>query len=199
MTLTALGKEKAVCDPSSEGILHSYEAVVQNKNTGFHLNCLIGLYQSGSGFTAILAGTALRPLMGGHALQGRTMDAETKKAAKQLQALALKAADPVQDSFLSQYSKGTWGTYTLFCNPQSSEFCTLFLPDEKQVMKESALIGSSSMILLRTAYLKLSGEDRKLVEDRIRNLYQSISTNDPLKRKVIDQIYQELFLQMPTG
>lgn len=89
--------------------------------------------------------------------------------------------------------EGTWGYYERMCNPKDAESCIVFLPDEEQIKAESPIIGSSSMILLKNAYAKLAGEDRKFVETRIRNLYKSISKKETLKRKTIEQIYQELF------
>ncbi|MGZ5279881.1 MAG: hypothetical protein ACXWC9_08065, partial [Pseudobdellovibrionaceae bacterium] len=181
------------CETSADGIMQSYNAILENRQASEHLQCLLHLHKSSSGITKSLTSRALRPLLGGDALAGRQLDAQTKQAADRLHKNALSASDVVHESFLSEFTQGTWGFYNLFCKPKNQEFCTLFLPDESQVKKESALLGSSSLILLRTAYLELKGSDRKLIESRIRNLYLSISKEDVLKRKVIEQIYQELF------
>jgi len=181
------------CEANADGIMQAHNGILANQQTSEHLQCLLQIHKSSSGITKSLANRALRPLLGGSPLAGRQLDDKTRQAAERLHKNALTAPDVVHESFLTEFAQGTWGFYDLFCKPNHQEFCTLFLPDETQVKKESALLGSSSLILLRTAYLDLKGSDRKLIESRIRNLYFSISKEDALKRKVIEQIYQELF------
>ncbi len=191
---TAKGSTRPLdCDASSDRIMQAYNAVLAGQKTSENLQCLLDLHQSGSGMTKMLAADALRPLLGGKALAGRRLDFQTRATVQRLQKQAMTASDVVHESFLTEFARGSWGFYDLFCKPQSAEFCTLFLPDEEQVKKQSPLLGSSSLILLRTAYLGLQGDNQKQVETRLRNLYVSIPQNDLLKRKVIEQIYQELF------
>jgi hypothetical protein len=181
------------CEASPERIMQAYNAVISDQKTSENLQCLLTLHQSGSGLIKLLAGDALRPLLGGKALAGRTLNSQNQATVQRLQKEALATADVVHESFLTEYARGTWSFYDLFCKPQNADSCTLFLPDEEQIKKQSSLLGSSSLILLRTAYLGLQGENQKQVETRLRNLYASIPQNDLLKRKVIEQIYQELF------
>jgi hypothetical protein len=184
-TLAAPSKE---CEMSADGIMASYNAILDQKNSEKSLQCLLTIHREASGILKSLAAAALRPLMGGMPLAGRKLNSQNKKTTE---ALIKKALD--QDTLLQDYATGTWGFYDLFCKEKTSEYCTLFLPDESQVLRESALIGSSSMLLLRTAYLHLQGSEKMIVEERLRQLYQRISSRDTLKRKTIDNIYQELF------
>jgi hypothetical protein len=184
------------CDYSSEGVRKAYDQILAHypkPQAVPHFQCLLEIHKNSSGVLKILAGDALRPLMGGHALAGRGVEKNSKKMAQLLKKVALRSPDVIHDSFLQDYTDGAWGFYDLFCKPPVTEHCFVFLPDEKQIQTENDLFGSSSMMILRNAYLTLQGKDRELVADRIKNLYQKISQDDFLKRKIIDQIYQELF------
>ncbi len=188
------------CEMTTDQIMTSYNEIVKSKNPEEPLQCLLALHKNGSGILKSMAASALRPILGGKALAGRILDFKVKRVSKRLQTLALQADDLIHDSFLSKVSEGTWGFYDLFCKTKDKQFCTLFLPDETQIHTESSLAGSSSLIVLRTAYLSLNGSDRKFVEQRLRNLYLTISKRDALKRKTIEQIYGELFgMELPAG
>jgi hypothetical protein len=197
---TAFAKSTSECEPDAEGIMKAYNGIVENLESEKSFHCLLQIHKKATGITKYLAADALRPLLGGHALAGRQLNDKTKAAVQKFQKEAMRSPDVIHESFLTDYAQGTWGFYDLFCQAPNKEFCTTFLPDEKQVLRESELIGSSSMILLREAYLKLQGQDKKFVETRIKKLYIQISKRDPLKRKVIEQIYQELFgVKIPLG
>jgi hypothetical protein len=94
---------------------------------------------------------------------------------------------------MAAHSRGSWGFYALFCEQGDVEFCTTFLPDESRVKEESPLLAASSMILLRKAFYVLKGKQKQEVADRIKQIYRDIPLDNSLKRKVIDQIYSEIF------
>ncbi len=199
-TVQAISAPVMDCEPDTEGIMKAYTGLTEDQDFETNLRCLLKIHETSTGITKYLAADALRPLMGGKALAGRKLNAKTQAVVEKFKKSAMNSPDLIHQSLLTEYTKGTWGFYDLFCKGPNPENCTTFLPDEKQVLKESELIGSSSMILLRTAFLHLKGKDQQFVENRLRKLYVTVPQREPLKRKVIEQIYQELFgIKLPLG
>jgi len=81
----------------------------------------------------------------------------------------------------------------LFCEQGNIEFCATMLPNENQVTTESPLLAASSMIMLRKAYYLLEGKQKAEIAARIKQIYRTLPLDKSLKRRVIDEIYSELF------
>lgn len=99
----------------------------------------------------------------------------------------------LDNSLMAAHSRGAWGFYKLFCEQGDIEYCATMLPSEDQVKKESDLLAASSMLTLRKAYYILDGKQKDEIAARIRQIYRNLPLDKSLKRKVIDQIYSELF------
>lgn len=189
----------AECEFSPEGIMKVQRQILRQaetvkKSTDLAhavrgpLDCLLKIQLKGPGLLRPLASAALRPLLGGQALQGTTNDSRHEKIAKALTATSLQ-----DRKFLKKYTRGQWSYYDLFCKLKDQSNCGVFLPSDKQIQEESPLIGASSLLLLRSAYKILHGKPKQQVAQQIKDLHQKITDSDPLKKQVIDEIYQEFF------
>jgi hypothetical protein len=157
------------------------------------LACMLQMQTESDGMSRYMASSFLRPLLGGAQTPGLTKDPRYKVVSHVLEELAMHASDGVQRSFVTEFSQGDWRFYTLFCEQGNTEFCSIFLPDESKVSAEAPLLAAASMLRLRKAYQVLKGEQRELVAQRLKNLYRDIPRSSALKRKFIEQIYNELF------
>lgn len=163
------------------------------------LACILKMQSEGGGLSQYLANSFLAPLMGAGNPAGIITDRRYKTVAKALEELSVRTADATRRSFVSEFSKGDWRFYTLFCEQGNTEYCSVFLPDEKKVKSEAPLMAAASMLRLKTAYSVLKGKQRELIAKRIKNLYREIPENDRLRRKFIEEIYRELFEEIPLS
>lgn len=194
------------CD-LSPGSLNKYEqeiliaAEAKNyKAMAQPMACILQMQTENEGMARYLAHSYLRPLLGGGQISGVEKDPRYKLIAEVFEKLALRSNDVVQKSFVTEFSRGEWRFYTVFCEQGDTQYCSTFLPDEKKVSAEPPLIAAASMMRLRKAYQVLKGEQRDIAATRLKNLYKEIPKTDALKRKFIDQIYNELFQkQIPLG
>lgn len=162
--------------------------------------CLLEIQEKSEGYLKVLANSFLRPFMGSGQIAGVPLDQRYATVSRLLKRLTELNKDPVHTSLLEAHARGEWGLYKLFCEQGSVEYCSEFLPDEKLIGKMNSMTGASSMILLKVAYLKLRGPQQNKVAERLRNLYRTIGNEDQLKRRVIEDIYRELFsAPMPVG
>jgi hypothetical protein len=158
------------------------------------LVCILKMQQDSEGFSRYLSSSFLRPMFGGGQTPGTQSDPRYQVVAKVLEQLAMRPADVIERSVVAEFSKGDWNFYTLFCEKGNTEYCSIFLPDEKRVKSEAPLLAAASMMRLRKAYQVLNGQQRDLIAARIKKLHHDIPHSDALKRKFIDQIYDELFV-----
>lgn len=164
------------------------------------LACILQMQTESEGVARYLSNSYLRPLLGGPHPPGVVKDPRYKIISEMLEKLALHTNDVVQRSFVTEFSRGDWRFYTLFCEKGDTQFCSVFLPDEGRVRDESPLLAAASMMRLRKAYQVLQGEQRDVAAQRLKNLYRDIPKSESLKRKFIEQIYSELFQdQLPLG
>ena len=197
---------QADCDLSSDS-LNRYEDEILRaaeakdyKKIAPPLACILQMQSESEGFDRYLSSSFLRPLLGGSQTPGTEKDPRYQIVAQVMEQLAMHAKDGVQRSFVTEFSRGDWRFYTLFCEQGNTEFCSRFLPDEHKVSSEPPLLAAASMMRLRKAYQVLKGEQRELVAKRIKNLYRDIPQSDLLRRKFIEEIYGELFQnQIPLG
>lgn len=205
LTATFLASATAKeCDDSAGSLMHYERQVLQAANAGKDsakkylemdepLACILKLQSEGEGMDRYLSASFLRPLLGGYQTPGTVKDPRYQTVAKALEQLALRSNDAVGKSFVSEFSRGDWRFYTLFCEKGDTGDCIDFLPDEKRVKSEAPLLAAASMLRLRQAYRVLSGKQRDRVAQRLKNLYREIPQESRLQRKFIDQIYQEIF------
>lgn len=189
----------AICD-FAPGSLMRYEreilkaAEAQNfKKMAQPLACILQMQSDSEGFARYLSHSFLRPLLGGAQIGGVPKDPRYKVVSQVLEQLALKADDGVQKSFVTEFSRGEWRFYTLFCEKGNTDHCSDFLPDEIKVKDEAPILAAASMLRLRKAYQVLKGPQRDLIAQRLKNLHRDIPKTSALQRKFIDQIYEELF------
>lgn len=157
------------------------------------LTCLIEIQQKGEGLTKYIANSFLQTFLGAGQIKGVPLDDRYKQVSDLLVKMAEYSKDPAHMLMLEAHSKGEWGLYSLMCEKGSTEYCSDFLPEAGKISAQPPLIAASSMLLLKTAYFKLSGEQQRKVGQRIRSLYESIDKNDVLKRRVIESIYKDVF------
>ncbi len=157
------------------------------------LNCVLQIQAKAQGYLQMMANSFLKPLMGGGQVRGVPADKRYALFAREMTRVAEQSSHVLRDSLPAAHLRGAWGMYQGFCGPQNNVYCTDFLPNESLIDGQSPLLGASSMIMLRQAYFALDGPAREDVANRIRRLYERTPTSDVLKRKVINEIYQELF------
>lgn len=159
--------------------------------------CILQMQSENEGMARYLAHSYLRPLLGGGQISGVEKDPRYKVISDVFEQLTLRTNDVVQKSFVTEFSRGEWRFYTIFCEQGDTQYCSTFLPDEKKVGAEPPLLAAASMMRLRKAYQVLKGEQREIAASRLKRLYKEIPRSDSLKRKFIDQIYSELFARDP--
>jgi len=157
------------------------------------LACLLEIQEHGEGDLKIFANSFLRPILGGAQTPGVPTDPRYKIIADELTKISNHVTHPMDRGVLAAHSRGAWKLYALFCEQGDVEFCTTFLPDQNRIEEESPLLASSSMLILRQAYHSLSGKQKDEVAERIKQIYKTLPMDNSLKRKMIDQIYSELF------
>jgi hypothetical protein len=192
-----------VCDLSSDGLnlyeqrilTHSHELKTTEgaAKIAEPLRCMFEIQKRGEGVTRYFAQSFLRPMLGGPQTPGVPKDTRYKDVAAFLEKFTLQSEDAANRSVVTEYAKGDWGFYVLFCEQGDTSFCTDFLPDENQVKADPPLLAAASILRLRKAYQVLRGKDRETVAKKIKTLYREIPRHDHLQRKFIDQIYNELF------
>lgn len=164
-----------------------------------HLACIFRIHQEAEGMTKIFADGFLRTLFGGPKATGMKKDFRYEKVTKALIEHSLDAKDPINSSPMSEYMKGGWAFYKLMCQDGDTQFCATFLPDEKLVKDQTPMLSAASMLTLREAYLGLGGKQKQEVAERIKNIYFRLPDRNGLRRKVIDEIYFELFQSKQMG
>lgn len=195
----------------TEDALRNYEARILNAAADFKkhtdsskllkitepLSCILEIQEKSSGWLQYLANSFLRPIFGGAQIQGVPKDDRYAIIARELAKITQHSPDILNDSVVAAHSRGAWNFYKLFCEQGDIEYCVTFLPDEEQIKVQSPLLAASSMLMLRKAYSVLKGKQKEEVADRIRRIYDQTPAGPDLKRRVIEQIYSELFLK-PT-
>jgi hypothetical protein len=157
------------------------------------LLCLLQNYKNETGFTRYVAGTCLRRLWGGAEIQGFHRGKNYELALQQLIGHQINRQDLLKNSELSVYAMLQWEEYQPFCKGVTAESeCVELLPDSAKIREQSELLGSTSMMTLLSAYKQFSGSTKQRVADLITKLYREIPKDQPLKRKVIEQIYREM-------
>ena len=192
------------CDTSDDSMLGYQAEVLRSveknalddrswlKSVEFPLSCLLIGQKENGGMSKYFAGSFLRPLLGAEEINGLPQDDRFKKVSEILARLTLKEENITQSSVLAEFAQGEWGFYSP-CDRKKNKACPIFLPDEKDIKDGAPLIAAASMMHLQKAYLALDGKEKREVEKRIKNLYRNIPRDSRLKRKVIDEIYAELF------
>lgn len=157
------------------------------------LQCILKIQEKAEGSLKLLANSFLRPLLGGPQNPGVPADARYQILARELTKLTAHAPDLMNSSIPAAHARGRWSFYALFCAKGNLEFCVDFLPNAEQINVESPVLAASSLMVLRQAYHSLKGNPREQVAARIKELYLHIPMDGSLKRKVIEQIYTEIF------
>ena len=157
------------------------------------LLCILEIQEMESGLVKYFANSFLRPIFGGPQINGVPKDPRYKIIADELTKISVHSTHLLDDSIMATHSRGAWSFYSLFCEQGNVEYCTAFLPDEDRIKIESPLLAASSMIMLRKAFYLLKGKQKEEVADRIKQIYKTTPLDSALKRKVIEQIYSELF------
>lgn len=168
---------------------HDYKKMAQG------LSCILKMQSESEGMARLFANSFLRPMMGGKQIQHDAIKKDPRYliVAKALEDLMLRQPSAIQESFISEFSRGDWRFYTLFCEQGDTEYCSRFLPEKEMVKAQSPLIAAASMLRLRKAFTVLKGEQKEQVAQRLKDLYRDIPASDRLKRKFIEEIHRELF------
>lgn len=157
------------------------------------LHCLLQNYKNEGGYVRYSAGACLRRLMGAPEIKGFHRGKNYDYALKALIFRQIAKKDLLHDSELSFFAAAEWDEYQPFCQGiAAEEDCVELLPNQKQIQKQSELLGASSMMVLRSAYKQFSGDTKKRVQDLIVKLYMETPKEQYLKRKVINEIYREM-------
>jgi len=204
MALSTLQAQALVCQDTPEG-MYTYQdkiLAMAKKNVKIHaftksieepLLCLLQNYKNETGMTRYVAGACLRRLLGGAEIQGFQRGRSYDLVLKKLITQQISRKDLLKNSELSIYAMAQWEEYQPFCKGITAEGdCVELLPDSHKIREQSELLGASSMMVLRSAYKQFSGQTKRRVEELIVRLYREIPKEQYLKRKVIEQIYQEM-------
>lgn len=187
------------CDLDVESLNHYELEILESaaakdfKRMALPLACVLRMQSESAGMARYLSSSYLRPLLGGTQPPGIDPDPRYKVVARALEHLAMRSRDGVRESFVAEFARGDWRFYSLFCEQGNTEYCSAFLPDEKKIRSEPPVLAAASMMRLRKAFQVLRGSQRDLVAQRLKNLYRDLPKSDPLKRKFIEEIYQDLF------
>jgi hypothetical protein len=192
VTAVSIAAAAEPCEISANAVM-KYETrilsaiVSQPEKIDQPLKCLLEIQQKGEGETKYFAHKFLRPFFGGEMAkyQGLKKDFRYDLVTKRLEQNPAFAVE--------QFAKGDWDFYRLFCEKGDVSFCADFVPDEHNVKDDQPLLAAASILKLRQAYLVLKGEQRQVIAQRIRNLHKTIPAQDKIKRRFIDQVFQELF------
>jgi hypothetical protein len=192
------------CDPSDDAMLGYQDEILRSvekkpaddkawlKDVSYPLTCLLQNQNQNQGLEKYFAGSFLRPLLGADQIEGLPKDKRFKKVSEILSHMTLAAENSSQSSVLAEFAQGEWGFYSP-CDRKKNKKCPIFLPEEKDIRDDAPLIAAASMLHLQKAYLALDGKEKREVEKRIKSLYKTIPKTSRLKRKVINEIYAELF------
>lgn len=156
------------------------------------LACVLDIQEKSDGQLKYFANSFLRPVLGGPQTRGMPPDPRYKIVARELNRIS-EHANLLDNSVMAAHSRGAWGFYSLFCEQGNVEFCTTFLPSDEQIKIESPLLAVSSMLMLRKAFYVLNGKQKAEIAERIKQLYKVTPSGGGLKRRMIEQIYSELF------
>jgi hypothetical protein len=203
-----LAASAETCDISRDGLMKYEQRILiaadlfAKKHDSRHLlkiteplSCLLEIQEGGEGELKLLANSFLRPILGGPQIRGVPKDRRYKIIADELTKISKYTPQILDQGIMAAHSRGAWKLYALFCEQGDVEYCTTFLPDKESIRDESPLLAASNMILLRKAYYTLKGKQKDEVAERIKQIYQSLPLDQGIKRKVIDEIYSELFKQ----
>lgn len=162
--------------------------------------CILRMQMESQGLSNYMAHSFLGPLLGGEITPGLKKDVRYQKVTKALEKLSLKASHNLRNSFVTVFSQGEWKTYSLFCEQGNTSYCSDFMPDVKKIKEEPPLLAAASMLRLKQAYTVLKGPQKDLIASRLKKLFSEIPLNDPVRRKFIEEIHQELFeVQIPLS
>lgn len=158
------------------------------------LQCLIETYKNSEDLlTKYIAGSCLQRLMGGPELPGFKKTANYKVIYNSLINQQLASGALLNKSEIANLALGKWHEYTDFCKGSVTEkMCSELLPTTERIKDQNELLGATSMLILKNAYHHFKGSTKKKIARQIERLYKETSINDPLKRRVIDQIYKDL-------
>jgi hypothetical protein len=158
------------------------------KKISHPLRCLLRGREMTTGLDQYLAGAFLEPLMGGEIPNKLPDDVRYRKVAEIFHRLSLNSPNILNDSVVADFAQAEWGIYEGW-----GQGFSVFMPNENSIQSRPPLMAASSMIHLKKAYLVLQGKERQEVANRIKNLYETTPKDSVLQRKVIDQIYREIF------
>ena len=193
------------CDDSTEALLGYQKQILSAAHSTSNseqflqrsaepLRCLLQIYSHSDGVTKFLAGSCLKPLWGGPEHKLLRKDKNYDKALKAFFEKSLNDPDLLKQSELTAFADADWGDYQNFCQGSVSEnMCLELLPDAGHIRAQSEMLGASSLLVLRHAYRQFSGKNKKQVATLIARLYRDIPREDRLKRRVIEEIYLEIF------
>lgn len=163
------------------------------------LQCLLETYKiSEDLLMKYVAGSCLQRLMGGPELPGFKKTASYKIVYNSLINQQLASGALLSKSEIANLASGKWHEYTDFCKGSVTDaMCAELLPTTGRIKDQNELLGATSMIILKNAYNHFKGPTKKKIAHQIERLYKETSINDPLKRRVIDQIYKDLHRPQP--
>lgn len=179
------------CDLSLDGI-RKYEHRILNSDSpqvrNESLACLFAIQNQADPDTRYLANAYLRVLLGGPLVKDVPPNPKYPDITRRFEEQALKG-----DSLVQEFAAGDWQFYKLFCEEGDLSHCATMIPDEDRIQKQTPLIAAGSLLHLRQAYLLVTGEQKKQIAERIKNLYAKIPKQAKIQRRYIEKIYAELF------
>ncbi|KHD90063.1 MAG: hypothetical protein OM95_00655 [Bdellovibrio sp. ArHS] len=158
------------------------------------LRCLVETYKDSDDLlTKYVAGACLQRLMGGPEVKGFNRNKAHDVVYQSLINQQLEQSALLTKSEIADFAQGKWQEYIDFCKGSVTELlCSELLPSNDRIQLQNEMLGATSMLVLKSAYHQFSGETKKKIHQQITKLYRETSKNSPLKRRVIDQIYQEI-------
>lgn len=158
------------------------------------LGCLLEAYKTNDDFlTQYVAGSCLQRLMGGPEIAGFKKMRKHEIIYESLFNQQLSSGDILTKSEVAALASGKWMEYIKFCRGTvTEELCKELLPTNEHIKQQNELLGATSMLVLKSAYLHFSGDAKNQVLAQIKRLYQETSRSSVIKRRVIEEIYKDL-------
>ncbi|KYG61538.1 hypothetical protein AZI86_17680 [Bdellovibrio bacteriovorus] len=157
------------------------------------LHCLTEAYANSEDLlTKYVAGACLQRLMGAPEIKGFKVNRGYKIVKEAIINQQLLSSNLLQKSEIADLASGKWSDYVVFCKGIKDSLCSDFLPTNDRIKSQNELLGATSMLLLKSAFVTFHGDAKKKVAEQIRQLHRETPATSPLKRRVIDQILKDI-------
>lgn len=162
------------------------------------LQCLIQVFKSSDGMLRQVAHTSLTTIYGRSRNEAYAFDPRYKLIARVLIRESFNSLE-VRELVLGGYADGMAHAYQMFCGENDRSHCVDMLPDNSLITSQKDLISAGNMYLLKTVFPKLDLQQQLQIKLRIKDLHESLKTDPGIRGLVIQELYREMFPEVPLG